>query len=101
MRAPARTNAHGQGLAQVVLFKPGGKYYTEEWWVIPDGVPSESESGRTRRTIGPYDMEYSPDWRCPGPDWHVLIPTQEPWGFPFLFPGDTRGRVTRRVGDDQ
>ena len=34
--------------AQVILFKDSGKYYTEEWWDIPDDA------------IGPHDMERSP-----------------------------------------
>lgn len=61
--------------AQVVLFKPGGKYYTEEEWAIPDGA------------IGPYDMERSPDFRRIGGTGAVLVESQEPWGYPHLFPG--------------
>jgi hypothetical protein len=59
--------------AEVILFKPGGKYYTEDHWRIPTG------------SIGPFDMQKSPDFRriSDGP---VLIPTQEPWGYPHLFP---------------
>ena len=58
--------------AKVILFKPGGKYYTEEEWRIPEGA------------IGPYDMWGSPDFRRidNGP---VLVETQEPWGYPFLI----------------
>ncbi len=58
--------------ATVQLFKPSGKYYTTEEWEIPD------------RAIGPWDMERSPDFRRidGGP---VLVPTQEPWGFPVLL----------------
>lgn len=60
-------------LAEVILFKPSGKYYTVEHWTIPDDA------------IGPYDMARSPDFRriSGGP---VLIETQEPWGYPHLFP---------------
>jgi hypothetical protein len=38
--------------------------------------------------IGPADMDASPDFRrvSGGP---VLVPSQEPWGFPHLFPGTT------------
>jgi len=56
----------------VELYKPNGKYYTEESWRIPKGA------------IGPYDMRNSPDFRriSDGP---VLIPAQEPWGFPYLI----------------
>ena len=57
----------------VILFRKSGKYYTEERWRIPE------------KAIGPYDMDRSPDFRRidNGP---VLIESQEPWGFPHLFP---------------
>lgn len=60
--------------ATVILFKPSGKYYTEEEWLIPENA------------IGPYDMLRSLDFRriSNGP---VLVDTQEPWGYPFLFLG--------------
>lgn len=62
-----------QETALVLLFKPDGKYYTEEHWRIPEDA------------VGPYDMARSPDFRgiSGGP---VLICTQEPWGYPHLFP---------------
>ena len=63
--------------ATVILFKPSGKYYTEEKWRIPPGA------------IGPYDMSASPDFRRIGGG-AVLVNTQEPWGFPHLFPGVSR-----------
>lgn len=58
--------------AQVILFKPQGKYYTEEEWEIPE------------HAIGPYDMRDSKDFRRidNGP---VLVITQEPWGYPHLL----------------
>jgi hypothetical protein len=59
--------------ATVILFKPSGKYYTEEEWTIPD------------RAVGPYDMLYSPDFHRIDRG-AVLVPTQEPWGFPHLLP---------------
>lgn len=59
----------------VILFKDSGKYYTEERWKIPEDA------------IGPYDMERSVDFRRIGGG-AVLIPSQEPWGFPQLFPGE-------------
>ena len=59
--------------ANVILFKPSGKYYTEEPWEVPD------------RAIGPYDMVRSKDFRRIDGG-AVLIETQEPWGFPHLFP---------------
>ena len=58
--------------AQVILFKDSGKYYTEEWWDIPDGA------------IGPHDIERSPQFRRIG-NGKVLVETQEPWGFPVLI----------------
>lgn len=59
--------------ATVILFKPSGKYYTEEKWRIPEGA------------IGPSDMLRSPDFRqITGGA--VLVDTQEPWGFPHLIP---------------
>lgn len=59
--------------ANVVLFKPSGKYYTEEPWEVPAGA------------IGPYDMVRSKDFRRIDGG-AVLVETQEPWGFPHLFP---------------
>jgi hypothetical protein len=58
--------------AKVILFRRSGKYYTEEEWEIPEG------------TIGPYDMDKSPDFRRidNGP---VLVVTQEPWGYPHII----------------
>jgi hypothetical protein len=52
--------------ATVQLFKPGGKWYTDESWRIPPGA------------IG-------------GP---VLVETQEPWGYPFLLAAESRGKLT-------
>lgn len=60
--------------ADVILFKPSGKYYTTDYWEIPE------------KALGPYDMERSPDFRRIGGG-AVLIPSQEPWGFPHLFNG--------------
>lgn len=56
----------------VILFRASGKYYTEEEWEIPENA------------IGPWDMERSKDFRRidNGP---ILIPSQEPWGFPHLL----------------
>jgi hypothetical protein len=63
--------------ATVTLFKPSGKYYTSESWFIPTNA------------IGPYDMERSPDFRRIGGG-AVLIESQEPWGFPHLFPNEEK-----------
>lgn len=60
------------GAAEVELFKESGKYYTTEYWDIPEGA------------IGPFDMRNSQDFRrIEGGA--VLIPTQEPWGYPHLI----------------
>lgn len=58
--------------ARVILFKPSGKYYTEEEWEIPANA------------IIPYDMIRSKDFRRIG-NGPVLIETQEPWGYPHLI----------------
>lgn len=76
--------------AKVILFKPSGKYYTEEEWTVPEFVHdglSDRGLAPARKVIGPYDMEQSPDFRRidGGP---VLVCTQEPWGYPHLFPSD-------------
>ena len=65
--------------ATVVLFKPSGKYYTEERWRIPE----MTHDGH--RVAGPYDMIGSPDFRRIDGG-AVLVETQEPWGYPHLFP---------------
>lgn len=62
--------------ARVILFKPSGRYYTQEAWRVPEGA------------IGPHDMVRSPDFRRISGG-AVLVDTQEPWGFPHLFPGVT------------
>ena len=64
--------------ATVTLFKPSGKYYTQESWEVPAGA------------YGPYQMKDSPDFRriSGGP---VLVDAEpydkndENWGFPVLF----------------
>lgn len=58
--------------ATVILFKPSGKYYTQEQWAVPDGA------------VGPWDMHQSKDFhRIAGGS--VLVETQDPWGFPHLL----------------
>lgn len=61
---------------RVVLFKPNGRYCTEESWAVPADAD------------GPWSMNESPDFRriSGGP---VLIESQEPWGYPHLFPAAT------------
>ncbi len=61
--------------ATVILFKPSGKYYTEERWIIPE------------RAITPHEMDRSPDFRRIGGG-VVLVPAQEPWGYPALLVGE-------------
>lgn len=58
--------------ATVILFKPGGKYYTEEQWTVPE------------HALGPFDMYDSPDYRTIGGG-PVLVVAQEPWGYPHLL----------------
>jgi hypothetical protein len=74
-RADIPDNHQPPTVALVILFKPSGKYYTSEEWRIPAGA------------IGPFDMKDSPDFRRIGGG-AVLVETQEPWGYPQLFPGD-------------
>ena len=61
--------------AKVILFKTSGKYYTEEEWLIPTNA------------VGPYDMRSSVNWRRIDGG-AVLVDTQEPWGYPHLFPSE-------------
>lgn len=71
---------------KVILFKPSGKYYTEEEWRIPTREQAEQHPAYMRGDmVSPVCMLYSPDFRriSNGP---VLIETQEPWGYPHLFP---------------
>lgn len=78
--------------ATVLLFKPSGKYYTSEEWRIPEEVQDWSayQGHYSRETIGPRDMDQSPDFRRIDGG-AVLVETQEPWGFPHLFPGADNG----------
>jgi hypothetical protein len=72
--------------AKVILFRPSGKYYTEEEWRIPAEVHdySHERGDYTREALLPADMRHSPDFhRIDGGP--VLIPEQEPWGFPHLL----------------
>ena len=71
----------------VVLFKASGKYYTEEPWRVPVTVPHVTLLGMTHPPTGPYDMRHSPDFRRIDGG-AVLVESQEPWGYPHLFPGE-------------
>jgi len=62
-------------MAKVTLFKESGKYYTEEEWRVPENA------------ISPRDMIRSEDFRRIGKG-AVLVQSQEPWGYPCLFPYD-------------
>lgn len=68
-----RFSCEGIKLAKVVLFKQSGKYYTEEHWRVPTDA------------VGPWDMKNSPDFRRID-NGAVLVESQEPWGYPILFP---------------
>jgi len=59
--------------AKIILFKGSGIYYTEEEWEVPLGA------------IHPADMLWSEDYHRIGTG-AVLVVSQEPWGFPHLFP---------------
>lgn len=73
--------------AKVILFKPNGKYYTEEEWRIPTREEARAQSGFLGGDMMvPYCMKYSPDFRRISGG-AVLVETQEPWGYPHLFPG--------------
>jgi hypothetical protein len=72
--------------AKVILFKKGGKYYTEEEWEIPTREEVVERGGMGGDSVGPYCMKFSKDFRRIGGDGHVLVETQEPWGYPHLIP---------------
>lgn len=65
--------------AHVSLFRPSGKWYTDEEWRIPKEVPGG------REVQGPEDMVYSPDFRRIDHG-SVLVVEQKPWGYPCLLP---------------
>lgn len=80
--APAR--------ATVILFKPSGKYYTEQTWRIPTLEEAQKCEGfLPGDMVLPYVMRHSPDFRRVSGKGAVLIPTQEPWGYPHLIPAIT------------
>lgn len=66
------------GMVKVILFKPSGKYYTEEEWAIPEN---------DEYSFLPSCMKNSPNFRRISGG-AVLVETQEPWGFPHLFPSE-------------
>jgi len=75
-RSSAPQGAFGPrvGEALVQLFKPSGKWYTDEWWRIPENA------------LLPADMKRSPDFRriLGG----AVLVDQETWGYPHLFPSE-------------
>lgn len=73
--------------ASVILFKPSGKYYTTEEWEVPTKEEVISRGGMPGDSVGPFCMKYSKDFRRIGGG-AVLIETQEPWGYPHLFPSE-------------
>jgi hypothetical protein len=72
--------------AKVILFKDSGKYYTEEEWEIPTHEEVLERGGYGGDSVGPFCMQYSKDFRRIGHGGAVLVDTQEPWGYPHLFP---------------
>jgi hypothetical protein len=75
--------------AKVYLFKPSGKYYTEEFWEIPTKEMLEAAQQHVPRETRdshflPTCMRHSKDFRRIAGG-AVLVITQEPWGFPHLF----------------
>jgi hypothetical protein len=78
--------------AKVILFKESGKYYTEEEWEIPTEEELEEKQKDIPREMRhfvflPTCMRFSKDFRRIGTNGAVLVVTQEPWGYPHLFPG--------------
>lgn len=78
--------------AKVILFKPSGKYYTEEEWEIPTAAELEKKQSHLLLRYRLHDhqpacMRLSDDFRRIGGG-AVLVETQEPWGFPHLLPGE-------------
>lgn len=76
--------------ATVILFKQSGKYYTEEEWEIPTEEELEEKQKDIPRphklyVFQPVCMVFSMDFRRIGGNGSVLIPSQEPWGFPHLI----------------
>lgn len=74
-KTPTPEEPTTSGMAKVILFKRSGKYYTEEEWRIP------------KNCIIPAYMDRSEDFRRIDGG-AVLVPTQEPWGYPQLFPSE-------------
>ena len=74
--------------AKVILFKESGKYYTCAEWKIPTVEEILERGGNWGDSIGPFCMKYSEDFRRVGGKGAVLVETQEPWGYPHLFPGE-------------
>ncbi len=66
------------GKVMVTLFKPSGKYYTEEEWEIPEN---------DKYSFLPSCMKNSPNFRRISGG-AVLVESQEPWGYPHLFPSE-------------
>lgn len=83
---PDPVHVPGRGTAKVILFKPSGKYYTEERWEIPTYDETLERGGNGGDSAIPYCMRFSKDFRQidGGP---ALVITQEPWGYPHLIQG--------------
>lgn len=72
--------------ARIILFKQSGKYYTEEEWEIPTQEEVIERGGNRGDSIGPFCMRYSKDFRRIAGSGPVLVDSQDPWGYPHLFP---------------
>lgn len=81
--APTEEQAHQSPVrtATVTLFKPSGKYYTQEAWRVPEGA------------YGPQQMAESPDFRridggavLVDADAAPECPAARNFGVPHLFP---------------
>lgn len=78
--------------AKVLRFKPSGKYYDEDEWEIPTAEELERKQRNVERPYRHYEftptcMLLSKDFSRVSGTGAVLVVTQEPWGFPHLFPG--------------
>ena len=72
--------------AKVTLFKPSGKFYTDEEWEIPTPEEIVERGGDRGDQFAPNAaMRYSKDFRRISGG-AVLIESQEPWGYPGLIP---------------
>lgn len=84
--------------AKAILFKPSGKYYIEDEWEIPTEAELKSKQRNLPEAQHTFDflpscMLFSKDFRRLSGG-AVLIPDQEPWGYPHLFSAIQEPRET-------